>query len=67
MTEAEFMLNEKIHKQSEAVNRFMSAIKTYELDMDFTPTTDLEMCLKDTLQDMFKLAHKMQQEINNTI
>ena len=68
MTEAELnvanvLLNEKVHNEFAAVNRFMSYIKTYELDMDFEPKTDLEINLKDNLLAIFKAAHKLQNEI----
>jgi hypothetical protein len=39
-------------------NRFMSFLKSYEQDMNFTPTTELEECLKDCLTQIFEEAHK---------
>ena len=62
---ANVCLSDKVHREFEAVNRFMAKLKPYELDMDFEPKTDLEINLKDELLTIFKLAHKLQDEIKN--
>ena len=70
MSEAELQyklicLSDKVHREFAAVNRLASYLRTYEQDMDFTPTTDIEAILKDTLADIFKAVHKLQDEVKN--
>lgn len=54
------MLKEQLAQEKAKIKKFLGYIATYEADMNFKPSTDIEANLKDNLLDIFKAAHKME-------